>query len=184
MHHAGRRVLVARRIEQPDQLAASGDLVAGQRQLADAAGEDAVPETTTVARALERAAHLHAEDLGETRQPADRRRQGALDLGANAPRQRRRRAAGRDGDGDGRAIDDRRHDEAGETAAGRRHSPAGSRCWAALRHARCQRLVVGGDDHQRHAGKIVVVEAAAGPRDARLGDQLGDLAHHACRRSG
>ena len=45
------------------------------------------------------------------------------------------------------------------------------------RDARLQRLVVAGDDDQRHAGEIVVVEGAARPRDAALGDQLGDLAH-------
>ena len=59
-----------------------------------------------------RAAHLVAEDLGEAREAADRGRQRALDLGAQPARQRGRGAAGRDGDGDRPAIDDRGHDEA------------------------------------------------------------------------
>ena len=172
-----------RRIEQADQLAARGDLVAGQRQLADAAGEDAVPEAAARARLVERAADLLAEDLGKARQPADRRRQGALDLGAQPARQRGRRAAGRDGDGDGRAIDDRRHDEARETRPVddvHRHAAL----LGGMRYARLQRLVVGGHDHQRHARKVVVVEAAAGPGDARRRRSAGRSRRRPCRRSG
>ena len=52
------------------------------------------------------------------------------------------------------------------------------RCCAACDTRACQRLVFGRHDHQRHAREIAVVEGAAGPRDARIGDQLGDLAHH------
>src|SRR6266700_5854113 len=65
MHHADRGRLMAGAVEQADQLAACADLVTGQRHLADAAGEDAIPEAATRARLIEGAAHLLAEDLGE-----------------------------------------------------------------------------------------------------------------------
>ena len=170
-------------VEQADQLAARADLVAGQRHLADAAGEDAIPEAPARARLIERAADLLAEDLGEARHPADRRRQGALDLGAQPARQRRRGTAGRDGDGDGRAIDDRRHDEARKLRPiddVHRHAAL----LGGLRHARLQRLVVGGDDHQRHAGEIAFVEGATCPGDAVRRRSFGRSRRPRCRRSG
>ena len=86
------RVSLRRAVEQADQLAARGDLVAGQRQLADAAVEHAIPEQAARARLAERAADLAAEDLGEARQPADRGGQRALDLGAQLAGQRRRQS--------------------------------------------------------------------------------------------
>ena len=175
--------LVAGAVEQADQLAPRADLVAGQRHLADAAGEDAVPEAAPRARLIERAADLLAEDLGEARQPADRRRQGAFDLGPQPARQRGRRTAGRDGDGDGRAIDDRRHDEARETRPIddiHRHATL----LGGMRHARLQGLVGGGDDHQRHAGEIVLVEATTGPGNAVRRRSAGRSRRRPCRRSG
>ena len=176
MHHSSDRCrLIARAIEHADQFAPRADLVAGQRHLADAAGKDAVPEAPPRARLGQRAAHLLAEDLGEARHPTDGGRQDALDLGLELARQRRRRAAGRDGDGDRRAVDDRRHDEARELwRVDHVH-----RYRAALgrqRYARLQLLVFGSHEDQRHAGEVGLVESAAGPRDAAVGDELRDLA--------
>ena len=176
MDHALRgRGVAAGESSRRDQLAARGDLVAGQRQLADPAVEHAIPEQAACARLAERAADLAAEDLGEARQPADRGGQRALDLGAQLAGQRRRRAAGRDGDGDRPAIDDRRHDEAREGGTVD-HVHRHAMRLGKLRDARLQRLVTGRDDDQRYARQVGLVEGPAGPADAGVGDMLGDLA--------
>ncbi len=86
-------------------------------------------------------------------------------------------SAGRDGDRDRPAIDDRRHDEAREGGTVD-HVHRHALRLGKLRDPRLQRLVGGRDDDQCYARQVSLVEGPAGPADAGVGDELGDLAGH------
>ena len=123
------------------------------------------PKATTLGRRDPRR-DAPAQGAGKSREAAEPRLQRRLDQRLDPPRQHRRRALGADGDHDGVAIDDRRHDD---VAQGRPVDDIDQRP-ALPRQIGCDRIQRGasrGDHDQPCAGE-----------GRRLGNR-GDL-HRAC----
>ena len=89
---------------------AGSRLIASEHLGGDRAVEEPLPEAAPRGRRDSGTGH-RPERLGEAREPSKSVGQQPFDAGANPARQHRRRAAGRNGDNDGIAIDDRRRDE-------------------------------------------------------------------------